>query len=76
MIDKISCEHRIGSDYNKYLIALLSHVASGKELYDEVPRELYNDVRSTYQNEDCKYEDWEVGNIGFIASFIFKTHEK
>ena len=69
MIDKIRCENRIGSDYNKYLIALLNHVASGKELYSEVPRELYNDVRATYKNENCKYKDWEVGNIGFIASF-------
>ena len=67
VIDKIRCEKRVGSDYNKYLIALLKRVRDKQPLLEEVQRELYNDVRL---NQDTgKYEDWYVGNVGFIASF-------
>lgn len=34
-----------------------------------MPRELYNDVRSTYNNEDCMFEDWVIGNVGFLSSY-------
>lgn len=67
IIDKINCEHRIGLDKNKYLIALFRHLQQGGKLLDEVPRELYNEVRANYKNG--KYEDWFVGNIGFLASY-------
>lgn len=67
VIDKITCVNKIGSDYHKYLIALLQRVQSGQPLLEEVPRELYNDVRT---NQDAgKYEDWLVGNVGFLASY-------
>lgn len=69
VIDKINCKERYGFDKNKYLIELLKYVASGKELLEEVTRELYNDVRATYQLTNCKYEDWLIGNVGFIASY-------
>lgn len=68
VIDKIRCKERCGFDKNKYLIELLKHVAEGNELLEEVSRELYNDVRSNYKLEN-KYEDWFVGNVGFIASY-------
>lgn len=67
IIDKINCEHRIGLDKNKYLIALLKHLQEGGKLLDEVPRELYSEVRDNYK--DGKYEDWFVGNVGFLASY-------
>lgn len=67
VIDKIKCERRIGTDKNKYLIALLKRVAEGKELLESVSREFYSDVRSKY--ETGVYEDWVVGNVGFIASY-------
>lgn len=67
VIDKIKCNTKIGSDYNKYLIALLKRVQKDKPLLEEVPRELYNDVRSNQNND--KYEDWFVGNVGFLASY-------
>ena len=69
VIVNIDADEKIASDYNKYLIALFKHLQSGGNLLDEVPRELYNDVRSTYKNSDCKYEDWFVGNVGFLASY-------
>lgn len=67
VIDKIQCENRYGYDINKYLISLWLHLQNGGSLLDEVPRELYNEVRSNYQS-GC-YEDWYVGNIGFLASY-------
>ena len=70
IIDKIKCEEKYGFDNNKYLIALLKRVQSGEKLYDEVSKELYDNVRTAFNNGNTsKFEDWEVGNIGFIASF-------
>ena len=69
VIDKIKANKKVAADYNKYLIALFKHLQSTEKLLEEVPRELYNDVRSTYKNIDCKYEDWFVGNVGFLASY-------
>ena len=36
-------------------------------MLDEVSRELYAEVRSNYKSG--QYEDWYVGNIGFLASY-------
>ena len=65
VIDKIKCKYKIGTDNNKYLIALLNRVKEGKPLLDSVSREFYNEVRN---NKD-KYEDWVVGNVAYLASF-------
>ena len=43
------------------------HLANGKSLLSEVPRELYNNVRANYLTGN--FEDWYVGNIGFLASY-------
>lgn len=70
VIDKIKCPNKFGSDKNKYLIALLKHVQSGGQLYDSVSKDLYDKARAAFNNGDTsEFEDWEVGNIGFIASF-------
>ena len=70
IIDKIECKKRIGSDLNKYLIALLNYVSNGGELYQEVSKELYSKARSAYNSGNTsEFEDWQIGNIGFIASF-------
>lgn len=67
VIDKVRCQSRYGSDKNKYLIALFNHLQDGGELLPEVPRELYSEVRANYRSDI--YEDWYVGNIGFLASY-------
>lgn len=70
VIDKISCEKKIGSDINLYLIALLKHVQEGKELYEEVTKDVYDAARTAFNSGDTSnYEDWEIGNIGFLASY-------
>lgn len=70
VIDKIKSSHKYGSDLNGYLIALLKHVRDGGKLYDTVPRELYDKARTAYNlGKTNEFEDWQIGNIGFIASY-------
>lgn len=70
VIDKIKCKEKYGFDKNKYLIALLKRVQSGRALYEEVSKDLYDKARTAFNNGDTsEFEDWEIGNIGFIASF-------
>lgn len=74
VIDKIKCERKIGSDKNKYLIELLKRVQVDKPLLDSVSKELYDDVQLDFYNRNKnnhtpKFHDWEIGNIGFLASY-------
>lgn len=56
---------RIGSDVNKYVIALLQAVQRGWEPPSEVPEELWRDVRSNKDN----YDDALVGFVGICCSY-------
>lgn len=67
VIDKIKCEHRIANDLNTHLVALLSYVSNGGKLIEVVSKDLYDEVRSNYKSNI--YDDWYVGNIGFLASY-------
>ena len=67
IIDKIKASKKVASDKNKYLIALWKYIQEGNNLLNTVSRELYNDVRSNQNNN--KYEDWIIGNVGFLASY-------
>lgn len=67
VIDKVKCKSRYGYDKNKYLIALFKHLQNDGQLLTEVSRELYSEVRANYK--DGNYENWYVGNIGFLASY-------
>lgn len=70
VIDKIRCDCKVGSDKNRYLIALLQRVQAGGLLYESVSKELYDKARTAFNNGDTsEFEDWQVGNIGFLASF-------
>lgn len=49
---------------------MLKRVQSGQPLYEEVSKDLYDKPRTDFNNGDTsEFEDWEIGNIGFIASF-------
>ena len=70
IIDKIKSSHKYASDLNKYLIALLTHVSNGGELYDTVSKELYDEAKTAYKNNDkTKFKDYQIANIGFLASY-------
>lgn len=69
MIDKIQCDKKYGSDSNKYLISLLKYVQEDNELYEFVDKETYNKARDCFNNNLDTFKDWELGNIGFLASF-------
>lgn len=70
VIDKINSSHKYASDLNPYLIALLIHVQTGGQLYDSIPKDLYDKARTAFNlGNTSEFEDWQVGNIGFLASY-------
>ena len=69
IIDKVK-GNRIGADSNKYLIELWKGLKSGKELINEIPRELYSEARIEFNNStNIKFDDFEIGWIGFMGGF-------
>ncbi|MGL5712754.1 MAG: DNA adenine methylase [Paraclostridium sp.] len=67
VIDSIKCKHRFGNDNSEPLIEMWKHLQNGGSIPSEVPKDLYDDVRS---NKDTgKYESSYVGMIGFLASY-------
>ena len=69
MIDKVVAGTRIGSDKNKYLIALFKYLQSGGELPESISREQFADCRAHYRVNDNYYDDWYIGAVGFLAGF-------
>ena len=70
VIDKVECNVKVASDLNKYLIALLKRVQDDLPLYESVSKELYDKARTAFNSSDTsEFEDWQIGNIGFIASY-------
>lgn len=65
MIDKIQCSNKIGSDIDKYVIAVLIGLRDGEMPPKEVSEEMYFDIK---YNKD-KYSDFLVGYIGYELSF-------
>lgn len=68
MIDKIECDTKIGYDKSKELIALLNHAKESIEYPDDVPKEIYDKVRTSYNNKTSEYSYKEKGIVGFLAS--------
>ena len=69
VIDKISCDKKIGYDINHYLIELFRHRNLIQKLPDEITKKEYDAVRKSYQINDGKYPDWYIGAVGFLASY-------
>lgn len=69
VIDKIRCKTKIGTDLNKYVIALLNHVKNDLPLYEEVSKELYDEARMSLNSNNNSFEDWQIGNIGILAAY-------
>ena len=69
VIDKIKCDNKIGSDTNKYLIALLNKLKNEPDCFpSEISKEHYADVKNDYQQNGTKYEDYYKGLIGFCGA--------
>ena len=66
VIDKIKCKTKIGTDKNRYLIALLNRAKDDLPLYEKVSKELYDKARTAYNpRHTTTIEEWEIGNIRF-----------
>lgn len=63
VIDKIQAYRKIGTDSNKYLIALLNYVKKNQSLPDVV---LDKEHCYYVKNNKDEFEDWYVGFIGFV----------
>jgi len=71
IMDKIDCKKKYANDLNKYLIALFQNVSEGGKLPEEVTKEKYDKARQAWykDNADRKFEDWEIGCIGWLCSY-------
>lgn len=64
MIDKVDGK-RLGSDVNKYLIALLKEMQKDRFEAPDVSEDIFNKIK----NNKEKYSDWLVGYVGFQLSY-------
>lgn len=69
VIDRITCDTRIASDNNRYLIAMLQNLDKISGIPDFVTKEHYSDVRSCFNADDGRYPDWYIGAVGVLASY-------
>lgn len=74
VIDKIKCEHRVGNDKNKPLIALLE---VARDNFDMIPKngnkEWFDRARAIYTGKsDEKMEDYLIGAIGWLGGYSGK----
>lgn len=65
MICHIDCPKRIGSDIDKYVIAVLKGLQAGMEPPREVSKEFYEEVKDNKDN----FSDFLVGYIGYELCF-------
>lgn len=75
IIDKICCDKKIGSDNNKYLIALFQNIEKLKTLPDIITKEEYDKCREAYYNNSSAYPDWYIGAVGFLSSYSGRFYD-
>lgn len=68
VIDKIKCKNKIGYDKSKELIALLNHAKVSTDYPEDIPKDLYDKIRTSFNKKDNVYSDTEKGIVGFLAS--------
>jgi len=69
IIDKVK-GLRIAGDSNKYLIALWKGLQSGESLIMEIPKALFANARTEYNNKtNNEFTDFQLGWIGFMGGF-------
>ncbi len=60
---------RIGSDKNKYLVAMWRDLCNGREFPETISREFYSSVRDYIHGRNNDYDDGLAGWVGYMASF-------
>ena len=61
---------RIGSDYNKYLIALYKGLQNKEEIILDIPKSLFDKARNQFNGKEQNgFNDFQIGWIGFMAGF-------
>ena len=61
---------RIGSDKNKYLIAMWKGLQENRLRPHEISKELYSKARTEFNNgTNIEFDDFMIGWIGFMGSF-------
>lgn len=69
-VETIKGGKRIASDINPYLIALFKGLIKNKDVIYPISKDLYLDARIEYKkNSNQKYSNFDLGWIGFMASF-------
>jgi DNA adenine methylase len=67
--DKVT-GNRLGSDKNKYLIAMWQGLQVNRTKPMEISKELYSKVRTEYNNgTNIEFDDFMIGWIGWMGSF-------
>lgn len=67
---------RLAADINPYLIAMIKSVLSEEPQLYPIPKELYNEVRQAYRNNDFShYSLSDIGWVGYMASFNGRFYE-
>jgi len=69
IIDKIEHKHKIGADYNKYLIAMFKGLQLNLPRDTIIPKDLYSKARTSYNTNNRKVDDFTIGWIGWMASY-------
>lgn len=76
VIDKISCNERIASDNNSYLIELMWNRDRVTGLPEIVTKDLYDECRAACKVSDfSKYPKWYIAALGFFASYSGKFYD-
>jgi len=69
LIDKVS-GRRLGSDSNKYLIAMWEELQCGWVPLKEISREFYSECRNKYNKGTAPESEWHIiGYVGFNGSY-------
>ena len=71
VIQRVPREYRrIANDNNRYLIAMLQRLTTDDQWKPptDIPRNFYNDVRTSYYEDDGRYDDALIGWVGWMAS--------
>lgn len=71
VIQRVPREYRrIANDNNRNLIAMLQRLTTDDKWKPptDIPRNFYNDVRTSYYADDGRYDDALIGWVGWMAS--------